>query len=350
MEKLKIDDFKGEIDKGKLDDVFDIIFNKTIELVKIIAKKKGLDIGNLRIYDNKEAVIYHLEKTFEENSASFQSVTSIMRSFTRWDISQEDDFGTSKEMKIQMYIRGYNYILQELEEYEKTENKISKYGYENLKKEKIDKLIHLFKEMLEYKNKKYDETWSLEELINTVDKYYNFYHEELMNLLNQISSNTMTRYIYSDYMVCIRTNKVENIIALDYIYEILSSDNDGYKQFANFYKDVELEEGQTYKDVYNKKIENFVQLFKEMLEFLNIKYEDKLDNKNIDKDYMNLKSLIMKYYPYYLDNLIHLDVSMSSVNETYISLLDHMDLVYNYLNSTYKNHDENMKKYEKEQE
>ena len=145
-----------------------------------------------------------------------------------------------------------------------------------------------------------------------------------------------------DYQVYIDTDEVENIIALDDLYDIIDPESGEYKDVADFYEDIELEEGQTYKDLYNEKIENFIELFKKMLDYINVQHQN--------NSFENLKSLIRQYFPYYSDNITSLDVMISNPTNTYISLLSDMDMIYNYLNKTYENHEENMKKYNKELE
>ena len=223
-EKIKIDEFQEDIDNGKLDITFDKLVNKAIELIKEIAKMKKLSIEDIDFKD-KESLFYYLKKLFEENSASFQSIVTLMNNFLRWNIAPEDDFGTTKEEKIEMYIKNYNLIIYELDDYENVENEIKEKGYENLKNEKIEKLISIFKEMLD---------------------------------------------------------------------------------------------------------------------FLKVKY-----NTN---DFYALKSLVMNNYPYFLDNIISLDFMMSNPTETYISRLNGMGMIYDYFSKSYRNHEENMKKYKEELE
>ena len=127
-----------------------------------------------------------------------------------------------------------------------------------------------------------------------------------------------------------------------YLYYILNPENGEYKDVADFYEDIELEEGQTYEDLYNEKIEKFIGLFKEMLDYINVKHEE--------NSFEVLKALIRDNFPYYSNNLISLSVMMSNPTETYISLLNNMNSVYNYFVKTYKNHEENMKKYNEEME
>ena len=340
--KIKIDEFQEYIDKGKLNIIFNKIADKSIELIKKIATMKGLSLEDIENIEDREALFYYFEKLFEENSAYFQAIPNLMRNFAIWNIELIDGLGETKEEKIEMYIQGYNLILYELEEYEFIKNEIQKKGYEKLKNQKIKKLISAFKEMLDYKNKSYDDKWSFEEWIEVIDKHYHFYHDTLERTLTQIQSNTLCRSIYMDYQVYIKTDDVENLIALDDLYCELDPETGDYKDFADFYEDIELEEGQTYEDLYNEKKEKFIKLFKEMLDYINVKHEE--------NSFETLKALIRDNFPYYRDNLISLSVMMSNPTETYISLLSSMDRVYNYFAKTYKNHEENLKKYNEELE
>lgn len=340
--KIKIEEFQEYIDKGKLNIVFDKIADKSIDLIKKIATMKGFSLEEIENIEDRETLFYYFEKLFEENSAYFQAIPNLMRNFAIWNIELIDGLGETKKEKIEMYIQGYNLILYELEEYEFIKNEIQKKGYEKLKNQKIKKLISAFKEMLDYKNKSYDDKWSFEEWIEVIDKYYHFYHDTLERTLTQIQSNTLCRSIYMDYQVYIKTDDVENLIALDDLYCELDPETGDYKDFADFYEDIELEEGQTYEDLYNEKIEKLIGLFKEMLDYINVEHEE--------NSFEVLKALIRDNFPYYGDNLISLSVMMSNPTETYISLLSRMDSVFNYFAKTYKNHEENLKKYNEELE
>ena len=340
--KIKIDEFQEYIDKGKLNIIFNKIADKSIELIKKIATMKGFSLEEIENIEDRETLFYYFEKLFEENSAYFQAIPNLMRNFSIWNIELIDGLGETKEEKIEMYIQGYNLTIYEIEEYEFIKNEIQKKGYEKLKNQKIKKLISAFKEMLDYKNKSYDDKWSFEEWIEVIDKHYHFYHDTLERTLTQIQSNTLCRSIYMDYQVYIKTDDVENLIALDDLYCELDPETGDYKDFADFYEDIELEEGQTYEDLYNEKIEKLIGLFKEMLDYINVEHEE--------NSFEVLKALIRDNFPYYGDNLISLSVMMSNPTETYISLLSRMDSVFNYFAKTYKNHEENLKKYNEELE
>ena len=341
-QRIELTDYKEYIDKQKFNIAFDKIVNASIELIKKIAIIKDMPLEKLENIEDTEEVFHYIRNEFEENIAYFQAVPNLMRNFEIWNVELIDGLGETKEEKIEMYVQGYNLIIYELEEYEFLKNEIQKKGYGKLKNQKIKKLISAFKKMMDYKHKNYDDKWSFEEWIRVIDKYYHFYHDILENALTQIQSNTLCRSIYMDYQVYIKTDDVENLIALDDLYCELDPETGDYKDFADFYEDIELEEGQTYKDLYNEKIEKFIELFKEMLDYVNVKHEE--------NSFEALKALIRDKFPYYSDNLISLSVMMGNPTETYISLLSSMDGIYNYFAKTYKNHEENLKKYNEEME
>ena len=193
--------------------------------------------------------------------------------------------------------------------------------------------------MLEYKNKPYKKDFDFEKFVENIDNNYHIYHEILTDTLNHIKLNTVYRKIDINKEESIKTNNVENILALNTLYEILSDKEDGYKNYAYFYRDFELEDGMTYNELYNKEIEKFIKLFKDMLDFLNVKYDT--------NDIFSLIILVKNNYPYYTEILMNLSVTMKDPNLTYIMILDTMEDIYDNLSKNYKNHKENMEKYEK---
>ena len=167
-------------------------------MIKQIATMKGLSLEDLKSIEDREDLFYYFEKLFEENCAYFQAIPALMRNFTTWYTELIDIYEPTCEEKIEMYINNYNLILYELEEYEKIKKEIQEKGYENLKNEKIQKLIPVFKEMLDFKHKNYNEKWSFKDWIEAMDKYYHFYHENFESTLSQIQRNILCRNIYMD--------------------------------------------------------------------------------------------------------------------------------------------------------
>ena len=56
-------------------------------------------------------------------------------------------------------------------------------------------LIEIFKEMLIYKNQKYDDNWNFRQWVEKTYENYTFYKEMLSNILSQTESNIFCRKI-----------------------------------------------------------------------------------------------------------------------------------------------------------
>lgn len=332
---MEIKDFKEQIDNKNFDSVYKQIVNKTIELAEKIATKKDINIERKEGIEEK---LYKIIEAYDEQSKSFQSVPYLVENLLNWDV--KEDYDETELEKLTRYINLYNEIIVELERYEKIEKEIQKIGYETLENEKIKKLIQLFKEMMEYKNKEYNKNWNFNEWIRNIDKHYHFYHYILINTLNQIETNTIYREIEIDYNKCIKTNNVENILSLDNLYNTLNNKQNGYKYYANFYREIELKPGQTYSDIYNLEKEKFIKLYKEMLDFVNVKYEN--------NDFNKLETLVIENYPYYEDSIRYLRASMFDSEETDIVRINDIENTYENLSKDYKNLEQNMKEYQEE--
>ena len=328
-EYIEIEAFENDIKEKKFEKVFKEIVEKSMDLIKRIAKKRQI-ILDIKDGDNKEDIFYNILFSFERNTIYFTGVVTLMNSFLRWNIAPEDDFGETKEEKLEKYVNIYNAIIGELDYYEKAEKEIQIKGYEELKNEKIDSLIQVFKEMLKYKNKEYNENWSFEEWIDKIDMTYHYYHLELQEVLEVLKFGyyfvDIEKYNYDS----IEVNEVETIILLENLYAILTCKGEDYTYFANFYKEIELKDDQTYSDVYDIEIEKLAKLFKEMLDYANVKYDT--------TDFFSLRTLICRYYPYYTDTIIHLRALMSMPDETYISKINSMEAIYENLSKSYKNY------------
>ena len=339
-EKIKLEDFQKDLDARKYDDVYKKLVDISLKLVEEIIKKKNIKLPSK---SRGRDYLYDIEYAFERQSATFQSVKYLMRFFLEWGIDYEDDplYHTPEEV-LESCVREYNRIISELNRYEKIEEEIKEKGYEKIKDEKIQKLIALFKKMMEYKNKKYDENWTIEKWIEEINMCYHYYNDSLMETLNQVKYGSIDREVEADYEEVIATDEVENIMCLEDLYYELNYPDGDYKHFANFYREFELKEGQTYEDLYNLEKEKFVKLFKEMLDFVNVKYDT--------DDFYKLRSLVKEAYPYYYEIFKTWNVSSSMPKTTYIKELNYMEDIYNNFSKTYKNHEENMKKYKKEWE
>ncbi len=204
--------------------------------------------------------------------------------------------------------------------YNKISKEIAANDFEDILDDKISILKKIYKEMLKYKNKKYDPTWSFKELSTIVSNYYNYYYDSI-NIAYQIAiSNTIYNKKY-DYEIEI-TN-TERIILLE---ETINRIKDDYKNHAYDYQDFELEENQTYEDLLDLEDLKYEELYKEILDYHNIDYDD---NDNIEE-------LAIVYYPPLKDilNIVH---SASLHSGTYIDILDTMEKYYNKIRDNYKN-------------
>lgn len=234
----------------------------------------------------------------------------------------------------------------EEDKYQKINKEIKTEGYETVENKYKSKLIQLFKEMLEYKNKNYSNDWTFTMWLDHIDTHYHYYHDELQDTLYKVVYQEA--YISSDFNDddedSIEISDIDKIMQLEDLYNILIEKNNDYKKHANDYREYILKDKETYADLYNKQKEKLIELFKEMLDDINYNY----DKSNNDFDY--LKSIIIEEYPFYTDMLIHLDVIIYNSNETYISLLNSMENIYNSLAKNYKNREKLLEEYKIEQE
>lgn len=358
-EKFDIKNYEDALQKEDYESIYIEIVNKSIELANKLAKIKNIELDSKEDLEDK---LYTIKFAFNRESASFRGIIYLMKDLIEWycdDIYEEEIFLDyeeilgeenkeeedseksekltpieTKEQKILRYMRRYNLIVYELEQYYSIEKEINENGYDKLIEQRKEKLIQVFKEMLEFKNKEYDENWNLQQFAEKISQYYNFYSEELWNTISAANMGSVSYDIEED---SIRINEVESIMFVDDFLEELTNEDDDYKKYANFYRDFELEEGQSFKDLYNKEIEKFIKLFKDMLDYRNIEYNK--DEKSFDK----LKWKVMEYYPYYHAMLFHL--ISPNPNTTYIQELDSMENVYETISNEYKNHEENLIKY-----
>ena len=330
---MYIEDFKEQLQGKKYNDIYQKIVNKTIYMAKKIAKLKKLEL-NFNVKDDIYDIFLEIEYSFNKYSATFRDLIYLVKNLKSW--YEEDDLSLydTQEQKLESYIRGYNLVESELKKYFEIKDLIVQYGFENIKLEKMNKLIKLFKDMLKYKNKPYLENWSFRDYIEKIDLYYNIYSEYLLNALEAVESKLVRFDIESDY---IQVNDVEVIMFLDLLYDTLSYENDDYKMNAYFYRDFELKDDQTLSDIYDIEYNKFLELLKKMLDFVNGKYDK-------DEKYLpTLISKVAKYYPFYkgcLSTIIARDPNTSLVD-----ILSNMEDVYEKLETDYTNYEKNMKEY-----
>ena len=99
---------------------------------------------------------------------------SLMENLANWYV--EDEYiANTKEKKIEYSINPYNVLVEEFEIYTNTKKEIEEKGFERALEERKQKLINIFIEMLEYKNKSYDKSWNIIQFIDKLIQYYNYY-------------------------------------------------------------------------------------------------------------------------------------------------------------------------------
>ena len=327
---LNIDDYKEYIDKGDYESVIKDLEKKGIVLAKYIVKLRKIEIDDYLVTNE----LFHIRYIFEHNTVSFRDVCYLMNKLEYFDMN-EDFFDTKKD-RVELIIKCYNSLLDEIEYYKRINKDIETVGYKVLKDRLVDKLITIFKEMLDYKHKEYKDDWSFREFANKISQYYNLFSGYLSDCVNAIYYGSYSYDIDEDH---VSMNNVEKIMVLEGFYDRLTYSDDAWKKEANFYRDFDLEEGQTLKDLFDIECEKFIKLFKEMLDYRNFDYDK-------EETYLDfLKRDVVKAYPFYEDNLRFL--ISPNPSSTYIEILDHMENVYEYLVGDYKNYEVNIKKYNK---
>lgn len=325
MDNYKLLKFK-EFDQYLKKEKYDVIYEKFIILTWKIAREIAEALSMTSNVYNKSYTVQKLFKGMENDFGFYKYFCCL----TKWnediEISNYYIDGESRVLynydeKVEYLIELYNNIINSLKEYCKTKIKYSNLkDTEILEKEK-EKIINLFKKMLTEIEEKYDSDWNLEKWL------------EIMNF----------RYMYfSEYFGIIEKNllksKEKNIILIasefDKAYDYLSKE---YKNDVEFYKKYKLMEGQTYKELYDKKTTEFEKLLREMLEFIGV---------NTDcKDLSALEADVIEYYPYYASTIFHISASDSIASYTYKEKIEYLDTTCQNFSNNYKNHKENLKIY-----
>lgn len=329
ISKIDIKDYEKLMQEGNYEDAYKDVVNKSMELVKEIGKLKNFEFPK----DKKgEELYYSIERYFEQNFGQFRSMFSLMENLANWYV--EDEYiANTKEKKIEYSINPYNVLVEEFEIYTNTKKEIEEKGFERALEERKQKLINIFIEMLEYKNKSYDKSWNIIQFIDKLIQYYNYYSEDLSQLEAAILGKSIEFDMEKD---SVDMNDVETIMIIDEIYDLLKplGEYEGYKHYAYYYRDFELAEGQTYSDLYELEEEKLIKLFKEMLEFVGEK------NLKEDNNLRNIRDRVIEKYPFYEWRLANL--MSHSPFETYIEKLDRMESLYEELSIDYKNYEKNM--------
>jgi len=313
-------------------------------------KKLSINNFNKEIKDNNwEIINKRILQEFQKLSKAIRKIHNQEEMYCFFDFSKDVSFfynpdnfpsSSSEISKLKKLISIYNKNVYLLNKYNKVSQDINKKGYLYLYQQKIQKLTALFKEMLNYKNKKYDNSISFLDLLDKIDNYYNFYTEDL-DLIRKIykSQDIFISDEYHQIEKIYHLNDIEKLIILEQVYNTITNPKDDYKNYANFYIDIDLQPGRTYKTIYQDKMTKLITLLKEMLDYVKAPYDS-------HDDYLAyLTSKVTEYYPFYLDNFILLQATISNPHNNYITCIDTLERTYRYLSHYMENYQEKLKEY-----
>lgn len=311
LEKINIEMFTNEIEANEWNVIKDKIDSQFEKLTN--------EIKNL--YDKKDTYYF---SELDSDISYFYAPSNFPTSIS----------------KLKTLIKIYNDNLKRLENYNEISKELYKTGYEKNYNQLIQKITKLFKEMLDYKHKKYDNSISFLDLLEKTSNYYNYYKDDfyiLKKIYTKGSIPVIDDYSYPERYVY--PNEVEKIILLNEIYNNITSPNDDYKKYADFYIDIDLQPGKTYKTIYDAKMSKFVTLLHKMLDYVKVPHDN-------DEDYyLFLTPLVVKYYPFYSDSLFHLQSTLSNPSNNYIDCIDTIEKTYNYLSHYHENYQEKLEEY-----
>ncbi len=331
MKYIKMKDFQKELDQEAYEDIYQELVQRSIDLAKALMKLKKIDFPK-----EDEDILYTIEYTFKSEFGQFREMIYLMRNLTLWDCAN-DFFCDTKEQKLEALFRQYNSLIYELKQYQSVQKELKEKDYFTLIEERIEKLRKLFMEMLDYKKKPYPKDADFDSLLPLVARYYNIYSASLYDAQSAISCHLVSFDIEEDSVL---VNDVEAIMFLDDLYNELTCEGDDYKEYANYYRDFDLKEGETYEDLYQQEEVKFAQLFREMLDFVGAAYDPK-------EDVNRLRLQVVEHYPYY-SNLL-LNFYSHNPNDTYVQILDDLENKYESIKEHYQDREEHMRRYEEEE-
>lgn len=304
---LEYDDYKSM----KIDLARKKILSKVLELANTIINEKKIDLSK---YDNNN----ECEKIYNIFYYKINLCSDIKYLVKNLGIDYDNNLLTNYDVEI--WIKNYNDLVDEFKNYLLVKEEINKKGFNSIYCEIKDNIKKLMLEMLDYKNKDYVSTQKLGDLINKVDQYYQYYHYTIYLLKQSLSGYANGENIDDDSKVL---NNVEIIMNVRTYYYYLK---DSYKLHAFEYRDYELEEGQTFSDLYIKYLNRNYDLYRDMLDFLHVKYDN-------NKPPIFIIDEVKKYYPFYID---YIDDKNKPYYDPYASLLTRMDKYYELMSNNYK--------------
>ncbi len=102
-EFLNIEDFSKDIEKRRLKKVYEQIIQKSYILIDKVSKKRGIHLSKREDDDTQN--FYSIISHFKSSTTYFNDVIFLMEAFSKWDIGKDDPFGSTKDKKIQSYIK-----------------------------------------------------------------------------------------------------------------------------------------------------------------------------------------------------------------------------------------------------
>ncbi len=299
------------------------LFDKIFELGEKIIKLKKLKYEPL-FENNRENELHSMSEHIYYYSVWFDSYRFLAgKAIYDYPVNN-----------INYIVRSYNELLHEYRDYQKRKKRIKEIGYEKLFTEATNNLKEIFCKMLDFKNKKYNKDDSLGDLIDKLILCYVDY-KYMFDDADGMLRNCIYKDTERDDFWLIRPDHVEVLSCLEFTYHFFADDENSYKNYTKYSEDIILKEGQTLKDLYYEEQEKIKQLYIEMLEFLNIKIDDKNDSTHIEY-------LIHQNYPFFYQSMIR------GVHEySYVNLIGILRSNYEYFKENYKNHDELLEVYKK---
>ena len=258
MEKINMETYKRDIEERNLNNIYTNILFKFFDLTEIVIEETSLEFKEITKKINKiknspkekliEKTLDEIKEEFEENVASFEEIINLARDLKKWEDGRGlSCFLLSPKIVLENYISSYNNIVSELNRYKETIERLKIENYEDIKNEEEEKLILLFKEMMDYKNKEYSEDWNFTQWVKQINENYKHYHKIFEQILNQIERNIFVREgdNYQEYNI--ESNEIDNIMALENLYNKLT--NPDYKKIEEEIKEEEEEESKGAKAI-----------------------------------------------------------------------------------------------------
>ena len=309
MKQLNYNDYKEK----PIHVVHEDILSKVLELVYQIIKEKNIDMDKYSYIDSEYERIYHMFY-YDVNLCS--DIKYLIK-----ELGIEYDTSNTSNDDIENWIFSYNSLVDEFNYYLDVKKEIDKYGYENVYNKLYEDIKNLMKEMLDYKNKSYNDTDKLSILLKKVEQYYNYYILTISDLESALVGFANGENIDEEPK---RLDNIERIIKLRADYNYLKKN---YKENAFIYRDYELNEGENFRDLHIKYLDRSYDLYREMLDFLKVEYDN-------NKPPIFIIDKVKKYYPFYID---YIDDNNKPYFNPYAALLTRMDEYYEIMSKNYKN-------------